>query len=199
MRLDESPYIMGLMHRAKSCSEIYDEYYTGWNDVVLCVDLETTGLNVIQDEILQICISDAKTYKPLIYTNVRPMWALEWRDAQRIHGIRPADVYTAPLFSEIAAQVSHILNGADAIIGYNVISYDLAMLAAHGVTIGSHVDVCDVMLDYAERAAKRDGLDKWRSLSECCSHYNIANTNAHDALSDCLRTSHALVSIAHDS
>ena len=66
------------------------------------LNLETTGLNSAEDEIVEIGIL-ADNGEPIIDSLVRPQRHRSWPNAQRIHGISPADVQGAPILEELRA------------------------------------------------------------------------------------------------
>ena len=68
------------------------------------LDTETTGLDPLLDEILEIAIVD-ENGDVLLNSLVRPTRNTSWPEAQRIHGISPADVANAPTLEELAQQI----------------------------------------------------------------------------------------------
>jgi DNA polymerase-3 subunit epsilon len=96
---------------------------------LLFFDLETTGLDIAKDRIVEISIlkvmpdgaEEQKTFKlnPTI-----PIPEL----ATQIHGITDADVANSPTFAEIAHTLANYLEGCD-IAGYNSIKFDIPFLA----------------------------------------------------------------------
>ena len=96
----------------------------------LCVfDLETTGINVAKDRIVEICIlkvnpdssRESKTWR------VNPEMPIP-EDASAVHGIRDEDVADCPTFSEIAPKVLEMISGAD-LGGFNSNRFDVPLLA----------------------------------------------------------------------
>jgi DNA polymerase-3 subunit epsilon len=76
------------------------------NDLVF-FDVETTGLNVLKDRILQIALikylpgaEEAKTLKMLINPGI-PISA----ESIKVHGITPADVANKPTFRQVAKEL----------------------------------------------------------------------------------------------
>lgn len=63
------------------------------------LDTETIGLAAGFDEILQIGLVD-EAGNVLLDTLVRPTRRTEWPEAEKIHGITPADVADAPTQAE---------------------------------------------------------------------------------------------------
>jgi len=96
---------------------------------VAALDLETTGLDVRRDRVVQIGaiamlgprILDAPRIDQLINPGV-PMPAV----AERIHGLGDADVADAPRFDDFYATLHEMLSGR-IVVGHNV-AFDLAVL-----------------------------------------------------------------------
>ncbi|MEJ1730900.1 3'-5' exonuclease, partial [Escherichia coli] len=83
------------------------------------LDLETTGLNVATDRIVEICVlklnldgtREVKTRRINPTIPISP-------EAQAIHGISNEDVAHEPTFREIAKSLANWMEGCD-IAGYN--------------------------------------------------------------------------------
>lgn len=92
-------------------------------------DLETTGLDLKNDRIVEICV--LKLFpgkdKPEEYVQLvnpeRPIPA----EATAVHHLTDADVENAPKFAEIAAGIAEMFADAD-IAGFNSVKFDLPML-----------------------------------------------------------------------
>jgi DNA polymerase-3 subunit epsilon len=98
------------------------------NDLVF-FDVETTGLNVLKDRILQIALikylpgaEEAKTLKMLINPGI-PISA----ESIKVHGITPADVANKPTFRQVAKELYEFIGNAD-LAGYNSNRFDIPML-----------------------------------------------------------------------
>lgn len=92
------------------------------------LDLETTGLAVRQDRIVEIAIlkihPDGK--KTRYCTRVNPGIPIP-PEATKVHRIRDRDVKGKPPFGKIARKVARILKGCH-IAGFNVVGFDLQLL-----------------------------------------------------------------------
>ena len=92
-------------------------------------DLETTGVDIATARIVQIAMhrmepdGSSMEYEQLVNPGI-PIPP----GATQVHGIRDADVATAPRFADIAPRVMEILRNAD-LGGYNAIRYDVPVLA----------------------------------------------------------------------
>lgn len=154
---------------------------------VVCLDVETTGLNPRVDEVLQIALvrGDGKL---LVSRYVRPEHHSSWPSAQRIHGISPSMLKGCPSLSSLKPQIEPILADADLIVGYNV-DFDLSFLRAAGVFVGSS-PVFDAMREFAPVVGRWNANRQryaWVSLAYCAQFYGIP-LRAHDALEDACAT-----------
>lgn len=97
---------------------------------LISIDLETTGVNVNDDRIVQIAFvrmepDGTRATKARIINPARPIP----KEATEVHGISNADVDGHPVFAQIAASLAKALSGAD-VTGYNVRSFDVPLLSA---------------------------------------------------------------------
>lgn len=93
------------------------------------LDLETTGINVSTDRIVEISVlkisPDGK--QEWLSTRINPGMPIPPKSTA-IHGITDADVADAPVFREIAKKLIAFLEGTD-LAGYNAIKFDIPVLA----------------------------------------------------------------------
>ncbi|MDR0754752.1 MAG: 3'-5' exonuclease [Prevotellaceae bacterium] len=107
---------------------------------VAVLDLETTGLDIAKDRIIEICIikimpngnEDMKIrrFNPTI--PISP-------EASAIHGIYDEDVKNCPTFREVAKNMAAYIDGCD-FIGYNSIKFDIPLLAEEFLRAGIDFD-----------------------------------------------------------
>lgn len=92
------------------------------------IDLETTGINVVSDRIIEICILKVMpdNTKTIFTRRINPMIPIPYF-ATMIHGIKDEDVKDCPTFREIAHNIVNLLNDSD-LSGYNAIKFDIPML-----------------------------------------------------------------------
>ncbi len=91
-------------------------------------DLETTGIRVATDRIVEICVirvepdnsSTIKTYR------VNPEMPIPL-DATLIHGISDEDIKDAPTFKELSAELYELFRDCD-LSGYNSNKFDIPLL-----------------------------------------------------------------------
>lgn len=96
---------------------------------IVFFDLETTGVNVNTDRIVEICIlkvspdgsEDTKTW---LVNPERPIP----KETTEIHGISDEDVKDKPTFAEIAKTVATMIEGCD-MAGFNSNRFDVPLLA----------------------------------------------------------------------
>lgn len=100
-------------------------------------DLETTGVNVEEDRIVQIAairLQPDGFKSDELLTLVYPQRPIP-PDATEIHGITDADVEAMPTFSHISNRVFTIFHQAD-VAGYNILGFDLPLLRAEFARCG---------------------------------------------------------------
>ncbi len=113
-------------------------------------DLETTGLNIGTDRIVEICyykiFPDREPEENCI--RVKPTQVLLGQEVQMhipeeasaVHHITDEDVKDCPTFREIAEDVANVFRGAD-IAGYNSNHYDVPLLAEEFLRAGVQIDL----------------------------------------------------------
>lgn len=85
---------------------------------VVAVDVETTGLNVLTDDVLQAAIVeyDGDGRLNQFFGSSKP----DWRQAEQVHGITPEAVNGLLRLCECPDVVSDALVGVDVLMGYNL-------------------------------------------------------------------------------
>lgn len=99
------------------------------NRPLIFIDLETTGINIATDRIIEISMikvlpdnsTEVKTQR------VNPTIPIS-AQAQMVHGISDEDVKNEPTFAELAPSFSQFIGNAD-MAGYNAIKFDIPVLA----------------------------------------------------------------------
>jgi DNA polymerase-3 subunit epsilon len=100
-------------------------------------DLETTGIDVEKDRIVQIAMIRVEPdgSRDEWETLVNPECPIP-PQATAVHGISDADVRDAPTFSQVRGEVEQRLAGAD-VAGFNSVRFDLPLLEAELARAGS--------------------------------------------------------------
>lgn len=107
-------------------------------------DLETTGIDVEKDRIVQIALirvepDGERTDWESLVNPEQPIPP----EATAIHGISDADVSDAPTLSQLRGEVERILEGAD-LAGYNSVRFDQPLLEQELARAGSEFDLTGV-------------------------------------------------------
>ena len=96
---------------------------------IVFIDLETTGINVSSDRIVEISALKISPNgkEQWMTTLVNPEMPIPAK-VTAIHGLSDSDVAGAPTFREIAKNVASFLEGCD-LAGYNAMKFDIPVLA----------------------------------------------------------------------
>lgn len=107
-------------------------------------DLETTGINVVNDRIVEISILvvNTKGEESVFTQRVNPGMPIP-EQASQVHGIYDSDVADKPKFKEIAKKIAGIIKDCD-LAGYNSNKFDIPMLAEEMLR-------ADVDFDFSKR------------------------------------------------
>jgi DNA polymerase III subunit epsilon len=93
------------------------------------LDLETTGINVSSDRIVEISVLKISPNgkEEWMTSRVNPEMPIPAKSTA-IHGITDMDVANAPTFKEIAKNLAAFMEGTD-LAGFNAIKFDIPVLA----------------------------------------------------------------------
>lgn len=145
-------------------------------------DLETTGIDVEKDRIVQIALirvtpdGGRKTFETLVNPE-RPIPP----EATAVHGIKDEDVRDQPTFSQIRRDVEEFLADAD-LGGFNSVNFDLPLLQAELKRSNSEMDFRGVRhLDAMRIFHKMERRDLTAAYKLYCGK---ELTGAHNALAD---------------
>lgn len=99
------------------------------NNPIAFFDLETTGINVVSDRIVEISILriSPKGEEDVLTQRINPGIPIPEQTTQ-IHGITDQDVADAPTFKEVARKLAKFIEGCD-LGGYNCNRFDIPLLA----------------------------------------------------------------------
>lgn len=153
----------------------------------LCIfDLETTGINVGKDRIVEICVlkvnpdasRESKTWL------VNPEMPIT-KESSDIHGITDEDVKDAPTFKQIAPKVMEMIAGTD-LGGFNSNRFDVPVLAEELLRAGIDFDLSKHKLVDAQTIYHKK---EPRNLGAAYQFYcGKELENAHSAEADVLAT-----------
>ena len=113
---------------------------------IVFFDLETTGLQIGSDHIVEICL-----YKVMpdgseisLVHRIRPVDSKGKtlhipEETTAIHGISDADVADKPTFAELANEIAEFIGDAD-LAGYNSNKFDVPMLVEEFLRVGVGFD-----------------------------------------------------------
>ena len=101
------------------------------------IDVETTGINVSSDRIVEISILkiDPNGKEEWISLRINPEMPIPEKSTA-IHGITDKDVAESPTFREVAKKLAAFLEGCD-LAGYNAIKFDIPVLAEEFLRINT--------------------------------------------------------------
>ncbi|MCR5837194.1 MAG: 3'-5' exonuclease [Lachnospiraceae bacterium] len=164
------------------------------------IDVETTGLSCLHDELLQVAIIDIDGNE--LYNGYFNVFSNSWSDAEMINGITKEFVKDKPLFKEERIKINKIMEDVCEIIGYNV-KFDIDFLRANGIVIPCNMETTDIMQDFAYIYGERNeytGMYVYKKLEFCANYYDYDwnSTKKHDALGDCLATLYCYNHIKED-
>ena len=105
-------------------------------------DVETTGLNVIRDRILQIALIKypKNNGKPQELTMLINPGIPISEESMSIHGISPKDLANKPTFTQVGKQIFDFIGNAD-LAGYNAARFDIPMLMEEFDRVGLEFDI----------------------------------------------------------
>ncbi len=149
---------------------------------VVFLDLETTGIDIVKDRIVEIALLKVKTdgTEEELLQRINPQKPIS-EEAIRVHGITNEDVADAPTFKEVAKNLAKFLEGCD-LAGFNSNRFDIPLLAEEFLRV-------DVDIDFK----KRKFIDvqaifhkmEQRTLEAAYKFYcNKPLVDAHSALAD---------------
>jgi DNA polymerase-3 subunit epsilon len=154
-------------------------------------DLETTGINITHDRIIEIAVvkmlPDGEVIKKSNVLNPTiPIPA----ESTAIHGRSNSDVADKPTFKEVAKEYARFIEGAD-LAGFNILKFDVPLLVEEFIR-------AEVEFEYSRKkiidAQKIFHLMEKRTLSAAYMFYlNKELANSHSAVADTQATLEVLL------
>lgn len=149
---------------------------------IIFFDLETTGVDVSKDRIVEICYIKVWPNGNEVSRTMRINPGMHIPEqSSAVHGIKDEDVKDCPLFKDVAKDIANDFMGCD-IAGFNSNRFDLPMLAEEFLRAQVDIDLTrhraiDVQVIYHKM--------EQRTLSAAYKFYCGAElVNAHSALAD---------------
>ena len=104
-------------------------------------DLETTGITVGSDRIVEICILKLMPdgSKQVYTKRINPEIPIP-EFASKVHGIYNKDVENEPNFKQLASEIAAFIGNAD-LAGYNSNKFDVPMLVDEFLRVGVDFDM----------------------------------------------------------
>ncbi|MFL1896054.1 exonuclease domain-containing protein [Aquimarina sp. 2-A2] len=149
-------------------------------------DLETTGINISKDRIVEIAIlkvypngnKESKTWLVNPEMPIPP-------ETTAVHGIDDAKVANEPTFKQLAAQVNDMIKGCD-LAGFNSNRFDIPLLAEELLRVGLDFDMKNTVAVDVQTIFHK--MEK-RTLAAAYQFYCQQDLeNAHSAEADTLAT-----------
>ncbi len=153
-------------------------------------DLETTGIDVAKDRIVEIAILKIRPdgQKDMKVRRVNPGIPIS-PEASAVHGISDEDVRDAPSFGQIAKSLFILLQDCD-LAGYNSNRFDVPLLAEEFLRAGINFSVKDRrLIDVQGIFFKKEKRTLEAALEFYC---NKPLSNAHSAEADITATHEVL-------
>ena len=149
---------------------------------IVFLDLETTGINVVTDRIVEIALLKIfpDGHEEEKFQRINPGMPIP-AQASAIHGIYDEDVKDAPLFKEVAKIYAKFIEGCD-LAGFNSTRFDIPLLSEEFLRVDIDLDIkkhkfVDVQIIF-HRMEKR-------TLAAAYKFYLLKDLeNAHSAMAD---------------
>ncbi len=164
---------------------------------IIVVDIETTGLDDYDDEIIQLSVLN-ENENVLFNKYLRPTRKTEWSEAEVVNHITYDMVKDKTDIGQELENVQEIISAADNIVSCNA-GFVVGFLRRAGVTFSSSQRAIDIMETFAEIYGEFDDnfLDyRYRTLSECAAHYGYEwDGKPHNSLADAKAVLHCFKQI----
>lgn len=153
---------------------------------VAFIDLETTGVNLAIDRIVEIAIVKVTpdSTKVIKRKLINPLMPIP-KSASDVHGITDEMVKDAPAFKQVANEIRQFLDNCD-LAGYNSNRFDIPLLVEEFLRAGLDLDITDRHLLDVQKIYH---MMEPRTLSAAYKFYCDKNLdNAHSAEADAAAT-----------
>ena len=149
---------------------------------IYCVfDLETTGLNVSTDEIIEIAAIKIVNgaFSEQFSTFVRPTRSIDQK-VEELTGIKNEDVALAPLLADVIPDFYKFSKDC-ILVGHNIIGFDIPLLNANAAKVKYEFN--NDAVDTLQMARNLLGGTK-NKLSDVCAKLGVPLIDAHRAIND---------------
>jgi len=156
--------------------------YLQLRNPLIFFDLETTGVNISRDKIVEIAAIKVQTDGSQIEKvhRVNPEIPIP-QEASLIHGIYDKDVQNEPTFKQLAKELVQFFEGCD-LAGFNILKFDVPLLVEEFLRAGIDFDITNKKLLDAQKIFHM--MEK-RNLTAAYRFYCDKNLeDAHSALAD---------------
>lgn len=153
-------------------------------------DLETTGINISKDRIVELSFVKVMPKGELITQTqrVNPEMPIP-EESSKIHGIYDDDIKDAPTFKSLAKNLAKFLEGCD-LAGFNILRFDVPMLVEEFLRVGVDFEVSSRKLIDSQRIFH---MMEPRNLKAAYKFYcGEVLKDAHSAEADTMATYHVL-------
>jgi len=149
-------------------------------------DLETTGINITSDRIVEISIVKVHPdgTEEIKTERVNPEIPIPL-ESSLVHGIYETDIKDKPTFKQLAPEIAKFMTGCD-LGGYNLLKFDIPLLAEEFLRVGTDFEFKNSKVVDAQRIFF---MMEQRTLSAAYKFYCGKNLeNAHSAEADTIAT-----------
>jgi DNA polymerase III subunit epsilon len=150
---------------------------------IVFFDIESTGLNVLKDRILQIALikyfkSGAEPQELFMYIN--PGFPIS-EEAFAVHGISNEMIKNKPVFAEVSQSIYNFIGDAD-LAGYNSDKFDVPMLMEEFYRVGLDFEINNRRLVDVQKVFYKMEPRTLKAAYKLYCHKDLED--AHDALAD---------------
>lgn len=166
------------------------------NNKFIVFDLETTGLNVDTDKIIEIGAVKLEKGKIVEYYNtlIDPQMHIPEGASDKNH-IYDSDVKNAPYIEDVFEFFVNYCKGY-ILVAHNGSGFDFKIIKREGDRLG--VPINNAMIDSLTEARNILSSARRHSLGALCDHYGIINRQAHRAYEDAEATAKVFVKLMDD-
>jgi DNA polymerase-3 subunit epsilon len=149
-------------------------------------DLETTGVNVGTDKIVEISMLKVMPDNSTILRTelINPGIHIP-AEVSKIHGIFDKDVADKPYFEKVAPSISDFIKGCD-LAGYNLMKFDIPLLVEEFLRLGLDFDLRGIHIIDVQNIFHRMEQRNLRAAYKFYCHESLEN--AHTAEADTIAT-----------